>query len=219
MAAEKPIDELLGLERQLLAEEFLFIGGVDEAGRGPLAGPVVAACVVFPDFRNLPHVNDSKQLTAARREELEVEIKNFPGVRWAVGIVDAAEIDRINILQATYAAMRKAIEGVGRVDIVLVDGNPVPGLPVKSRSVVKGDAKSASIAAASILAKVCRDRMMTDFDLRYPEYGFAGHKGYGTAAHLRALEKYGACEIHRRSFAPVKRIVEGTPEQLDFWKN
>ncbi|MDD4817688.1 MAG: ribonuclease HII [Victivallaceae bacterium] len=219
MAAEKPIDELLGLERQLRAEGFLFIGGVDEAGRGPLAGPVVAACVVFPDFNGLPHVNDSKQLSAARREELETEIKEFPGVRWALGIVDAAEIDRINILQATYKAMREAIAGVSQVEVVLVDGNPVPGLPVKSRSVVKGDACSASIAAASILAKVCRDRMMTEFDRRYPEYGFAGHKGYGTAAHLLALEKYGACEIHRRSFAPVKRIVEGAPEQLDFWKN
>ncbi|MEA4862834.1 MAG: ribonuclease HII [Victivallaceae bacterium] len=217
MAKVKTIEELLGLERSFLAEGFLFIAGVDEAGRGPLAGPVVAAAVVFARFEDLPGVYDSKQLTAARREELELEIKAVPDVQWALGVVEPEEIDRINILQATYKAMRGAVEQLARVDFLLVDGNPVPNLPRPNLAVVKGDAKSASIAAASILAKVQRDRLMTMLDAEYPEYGFAEHKGYGTRRHLEALEKYGACPAHRRSFAPVRQVVEHAPKQMDLF--
>jgi len=195
----------------------LFIAGVDEAGRGPLAGPVVAAAVVFARLENLPGVYDSKQLSAARREELELEIKAVPDIQWALGVVDPAVIDEINILQATYKAMREAVGKLARVDFLLVDGNPVPDLPKPNLAVVKGDAKSASIAAASILAKVERDRLMMALDAEYPEYGFAAHKGYGTSRHLEALEKYGACPAHRRSFAPVKQVTERAPKQMDLF--
>ncbi len=210
-------EELLGLERKYRAEGFLFIGGVDEVGRGPLAGPVVACCVVFPQYEKLPPVNDSKKLTEKQRELLCRQIKEVDGVQWALGVVEPEEIDRINILQATYVAMRKAVNGVGQVEFLLVDGNPVPDLPRPNVAIVKGDAKSASIAAASILAKVYRDNLMVELDELYPGYGFAEHKGYGTATHLAALQQLGPCEIHRRSFGPVKRILSPEPEQLEFW--
>lgn len=210
-------DKLLGLERKYLAEGFSYIGGVDEVGRGPLAGPVVACCVVFPNHEDLPAVDDSKKLTEKQREQLCEEIKQVPGVRWALGIVEPKEIDKINILQATYVAMQQAISKVGAVDFLLVDGNRVPNLPYPSEAVVKGDSKSASIAAASIIAKVYRDNLMVELDKEFPNYGFANHKGYGTKAHLAALAELGPCEIHRRSFAPVKRFFDPAPEQLEFW--
>lgn len=209
--------ELLGLEQKFWAEGFSFIGGVDEVGRGPLAGPVVAACVVLPRGVELPAVNDSKQLTEKRREELEMELKSLPDLQWGVGVVDVEEIDRLNILRATHLAMRKAALGVERVDFLLVDGNPVPGLPYPSCSVVKGDAKSASIAAASIIAKVARDRMMVELDAEYPGYGFAEHKGYGTKAHLENLRRLGPSPVHRKSFGPVKALLGGGAEQLELW--
>lgn len=198
-------------ERELLARGHGRIAGVDEAGRGPLAGPVVAAAVVFPVewirdgmpsvFRDL---NDSKQLTAARREaffELLVAAREVQrGVAW----VHAAEIDQLNILRATEAAMAAAL---GQVlpppDHVLVDGRPVAALGRAQTALVKGDALSYSIAAASVLAKVTRDRWMVEADARWPGYGFAVHKGYPTAAHQAALARLGPCPIHRRSFAPV----------------
>ena len=209
--------ELLGVEQKFWAEGFSFIGGVDEVGRGPLAGPVVAACVVLPRGVELPAVNDSKQLTQKRRAEEDTELKSLPGLQGGVGVVDVEEIDRLNILRATHLAMRKAVLELGKVDFLLVDGNPVPGLPYPSHSVVKGDAKSASIAAASIIAKVTRDRMMVELDAEYPGYGFAEHKGYGTKAHLENLRRLGPSPVHRRSFGPVKALLGGGAEQLELW--
>ena len=194
----------------------MFVGGVDEVGRGCLAGPVVAACVVFPQGAELPQVRDSKQLSALRRAELAEEIKSVPGVQWALGEVDAEGVDRLNILRATFLAMERAVAGIKRVDFVLVDGNRLPQWNYASRAVVKGDSLSASIAAASILAKTARDAAMEAFDAQYPGYGFAGHKGYGTAEHLAALSRLGASPIHRQSFAPVREL--GAPAQMDLFK-
>lgn len=188
------------------------IAGVDEVGRGPIAGPVVAAAVILPtlDEASVPGVNDSKTLSARRREELAIELRNLPGIRIGLGVVEAPEIDRLNILQATYAAMRTALEQLSPPpDFALVDGNPVPDLPVPSTSIVRGDGRSASIAAASIIAKVTRDRVMSDYDKIYEGYQFSEHKGYGTRRHLEALRSLGPTEIHRRSFAPVSRIING----------
>ena len=211
-----PDDDLLQPERKLREEGFRFISGVDEAGRGPLAGPVVAAAVILPlDAGDLPGVFDSKQLSEARREELFVELTGHPEIRYAVCEVSPQEIDQINILQATHLAMRRAVAALPQTDVVLVDGLPVRGFAVESRNLVKGDSLSASIAAASIIAKVTRDRKMLELDKLYPQYGFARHKGYGTAEHLEALKNYGACPEHRKSFRPVREAVYGVPEQLE----
>ena len=221
MASEKRgeksprIDELLQPERKLWAEGFCFIAGVDEAGRGPLAGPVAAAAVVLPREVQLPDVFDSKQLSDSARRELKEEILQLPGVKVGISLVDAEIIDKINILQATHRAMREAVSQIQEVDCVLVDGLPVKGFGVESRNLVKGDSLSASIAAASIIAKVVRDDIMIELDKLYPEYGFAVHKGYGTAAHLRALQEYGVTPVHRRSFRPVREIIDPPPEQLE----
>ncbi len=189
---------------------------MDEAGRGPLAGPVVAAAVILPPYAELPPVKDSKQLTAAERDGLAAALKTLPGIIWAVAEVPAAGIDELNILRATHRAMREAVARLAEpADFALIDGLPVRDFPVPSQAIVKGDALSASIAAASILAKTHRDALMDGLDARYPGYGFARHKGYGTAEHLEALKRLGPCPEHRRSFAPVARIVEGAPEQLE----
>lgn len=221
MASEKRgefsprINELLQPERKLWAEGFCFIAGVDEAGRGPLAGPVVAAAVVLPKDIELPEVFDSKQLSDSARRSLNDEIYQLAGVKIGVSVVDASIIDEINILQATHRAMREAVKQLDEVDCVLVDGLPVKGFDVESRNLVKGDSLSASIAAASIIAKVTRDDIMIEMDKAYPQYGFADHKGYGTAAHLRALQEFGVTPIHRRSFRPVREIIDPPPEQLE----
>ena len=212
-------DELLRSERELRAEGFCWIAGVDEAGRGPLAGPVTAGAVILPwREAGLPGVFDSKQLSAEAREELYEELLALDGVDIGVGIADVAEIDQLNILKAAHLAMFRAVAQLKKVDCVLVDGLPVKGFEVPSRNLIKGDARSASIAAASIVAKVVRDRMMMEADVKYPEYGFASHKGYGSAEHLDALRKYGACPIHRRSFRPVAEVLPETPvqQQLEF---
>lgn len=206
-------DVLFRFERECWADGFEFVAGVDEVGRGPLAGPVVAAAVVFPRGAEFPCVNDSKQLTEAEREELRAAILAIPGVQVGIGEVDVGTIDRVNILNATHLAMRRAVEQLVRADFVLVDGRPVKGLPLPSRAIVKGDAKSASIAAASIVAKVYRDRLMVELDGVYPDYGFADHKGYGTARHLEALREFGVTPAHRRSFRPVREIIDPPPEQ------
>lgn len=180
------------------------VAGIDEAGRGPLAGPVVAAAVILPDEAAISGLNDSKKLTAKRREELYEQIISCPDILYSIGIVEAAEIDELNILRATHLAMRKAVEGLAKTpDMCLIDGLPVKGFPFPQEAIVKGDAKSLSIAAASIMAKVTRDRIMKEHALVYPEYGFEKHSGYGTKAHMEALNKYGPTPIHRRSFAPV----------------
>lgn len=202
----------LRFERELLAEGIFPIAGVDEAGRGPLAGPVVAAAVVFPErwLRDgLPdpflRVNDSKQLSAGLREELCGLLTGTPEVIHAIAEADSVRIDRINILQATHWAMNEALQKLSRVpQHVLVDGLRVKTLKHPQTALVKGDSRSYSIAAASILAKVTRDRQMVRLDVEYPGYGFAEHKGYPTAAHLDALRRLGPTPVHRRSFAPLK---------------
>ena len=188
--------------------------GIDEAGRGPLAGGVYAAAVSVPLARAeellagaWSAVNDSKKLSARRREALAETIKATPGCRWAVASASPAEIDELNILRATHLAMRRAAAEVGPATI-LVDGLPVPGLPYPSQNVIKGDSKSLMIAAASILAKTARDADCLRMERLYPGYGFAKHKGYPTAAHLAALERLGPCPEHRRSFGPVAQMEE-----------
>ncbi len=176
------------------------IAGMDEAGRGPLAGPVVAAAVILPWEQDFMYLNDSKKVTEKRREHLFDEIQSA-AIAYGIGIVDPETIDRINILQATYEAMRRAVSALTVTpDILLNDAVIVPGIPIRQESIIKGDAKSISIAAASILAKVTRDRYMREMDSVYPGYGFAAHKGYGTAAHMEAIRRLGPCPIHRRSF-------------------
>ena len=189
--------------------EFSFIAGVDEAGRGCCAGPVCAAAVVFTDRSRIPAgVNDSKQLTHKQRMELREAILAEPSALTAVAMVDQDEIDRTDILRATWLAMRRAVLGLPRpADFVLVDGNPVQGLPVPSENIVKGDAKSASIAAASILAKTSRDLFMMEAAKQYPQYQFEVHKGYCTRLHTDLIRKYGPCPLHRKTFEPVRSIL------------
>jgi ribonuclease HII len=197
-------------ELRLAAAGFGRIAGIDEAGRGPLAGPVVAAAVVLPDGFELPGLDDSKKLTPKKRERLEAEIQACPGLDWAVAAIDPEEIDRINILRATHEAMRRALAGLAAApDHALIDGLPVRPFPVAQTALVGGDAQSLSIAAASVLAKVARDRFMVDCDARWPAYGFARHKGYGTPLHLARLRDHGPCPIHRRSFLPVAQAELG----------
>ena len=181
--------------------------GVDEAGRGPWAGPVVAAAAIIPDVNLMPAgIHDSKKLTAAKREALLSDIQN--NSEWAVGIATAEEIDNINILQATLLAMKRAVEGLPKnVNVALVDGNQPPKLDCQIECIKKGDSKSLSIAAASILAKVTRDRMMAEAALVYPEYGFEKHAGYGTPQHQAALAQHGVTPLHRRSFKPIRLIL------------
>ena len=178
----------------------LLICGIDEAGRGPLAGPVAAGACILPLDHDILYLNDSKKLSEKKREEL-YEVITKEALAWNVGLAMPERIDKINILQATYEAMREAIKGlVVQPDALVNDAVTIPGISVPQAPVVKGDAKCLSIAAASILAKVTRDRMMLEYDRQYPEYGFAAHKGYGTKAHIEALRQYGPCPIHRRSF-------------------
>lgn len=183
-----------------LRKNYPILCGIDEAGRGPLAGPVCAAACVLPEGLVIEGLNDSKKLSEKRREALYEQITT-QAVAWAVCLVDEAVIDEINILQATFRAMRGAVAKLGlQPDLCLVDGNRDPGLGLPTRTVVKGDASCASVAAASILAKVTRDRLMYAYDELYPGYGFAVHKGYGTQAHYAAIQQLGLCPIHRRSF-------------------
>lgn len=179
--------------------------GIDEAGRGPLCGPVVAAAVILPDEYNILYINDSKKLSETKREEVYKEIDKY-AVTYGVGIVSPERIDEINILQATYEAMRTAIHKLSVTpDILLNDAVTIPMVDIKQVPIIKGDAKSQSIAAASIVAKVTRDHLMEEYDKLYPEYGFAKHKGYGTAAHIKAIKEYGPCPIHRRTF--IKNFI------------
>lgn len=181
------------------------ICGIDEAGRGPLCGPVVAAAVILPDEYNILYINDSKKLSETKREEVYSEIDKY-AVAYGVGIVSPERIDEINILQATYEAMRTAIHKLSVTpDILLNDAVTIPMVDIKQVPIIKGDAKSQSIAAASIVAKVTRDHLMEEYDKLYPEYGFAKHKGYGTAAHIKAIKEYGPCPIHRRTF--IKNFI------------
>lgn len=196
------------LESALRARGLTSVAGVDEAGRGPLAGPVAAAAVILPAGWSCPGLDDSKKLTAAKRERLYEAITADSAVVWALSFAEPREIDRINILRATHAAMARAVAGLARaVDHCLIDGLPVPAFPWPHDGVVKGDGKSLSIAAASIIAKVSRDRVMHELSQEFPQYGFERHMGYGTKEHLAALLRHGPCRIHRRSFQPVAQLA------------
>jgi ribonuclease HII len=196
----------LAHEDALRARGLHFVAGVDEAGRGPLAGPVVAAAVILPEGFRHGSLNDSKQLSERARASLYDEIIADGQVRWALAIVDNDEIDRLNILRATNEAMRRAVAQLDpQPHHVLIDGLLVKPFPIPQTAIVGGDGLSFSIAAASIIAKVTRDRLMVDMDARHPGYAFARHKGYGTPQHLAALKKHGPCPIHRRSFLPVRQ--------------
>jgi ribonuclease HII len=187
------------------------IAGVDEAGRGPLAGPVVAAAVILDDLNPIAGLNDSKKLTALKREKLFDEIR-AKALCCSIAQASVEEIDEINILQATLLAMRRAVEGLRlKPSKVLVDGNRLPVLDVLAEAIVRGDATVPAISAASILAKVTRDRWCATLDQQYPQYGFAGHKGYGTVEHLAALKAHGACPEHRKTFAPVTQVLRAFP--------
>ncbi len=187
------------------------VAGVDEAGRGPLAGPVVAAAVILDERQPIAGLADSKKLTALRRERLFDEIR-AKALCCSVAEASVEEIDRLNILQATLLAMRRAVQGLRlKPGLVLVDGNRLPVLDIPAEAIVKGDALVPAISAASILAKVHRDRWCAEVHTQYPEYGFDAHKGYGTAAHLQALRAHGASPLHRRSFAPVAQQLEAAP--------
>lgn len=204
LTGEKLDKELARLEAmreyERAYEGYSLICGIDEAGRGPLAGPVVAAAAVLPKDCRILYLNDSKKLSEKKREMLYGEIIEN-AIAWGIGMASPERIDQINILQATYEAMRQAVARLKVMpDILLNDAVVIPGIDVKQVPIVKGDAKSVSIAAASILAKVTRDRMMAEYDTIYPQYGFGKHKGYGTAAHIEALREFGPCPIHRRTF-------------------
>lgn len=189
------------------------VAGVDEAGRGPLAGPVVAAAVMLDDLQPIAGLADSKQLSARRREKLYEEIR-AKALCCSVAQASVDEIDRLNILNATLLAMQRAVQGLRlRPALVLVDGNRLPTLEMRAEAIVGGDARLAAISAASILAKVTRDRLLDELDQRHPGYGFARHKGYGTAQHLQALMMHGPLPDHRRSFAPVARALSAAQER------
>lgn len=197
--------EMQSIEREKHNAGYNFIAGVDEAGRGPLAGPVYAAAVILPDNVFIEGLNDSKKLSEKKREAL-FDVICEKAVAYSIASIDEKRIDEINILNATFEAMNKAVDGLKiRPDYVLIDGNRIKGMEIPHETVVKGDSKSVSIAAASILAKVSRDRYIVEIAKIYPEYGFEKHKGYGTAAHNEAILKYGECPIHRRTF--LKKLL------------
>ena len=195
-------------ERELRRQGYRLVVGIDEAGRGPLAGPVVAAAVVLPDGFHHAELDDSKKLTAGKRESLFAEITTHREIFWALAVVEPEEIDRLNILAATHVAMRRAVAAlIPDPDHALIDGLPVLPFPIPQTALVGGDGLSFSIAAASVIAKVTRDRLMVAMDARHPGYEFAQHKGYGTALHLAKLRAHGPCPIHRKSFSPVAQTL------------
>ncbi|HIG26634.1 MAG TPA: ribonuclease HII [Verrucomicrobiales bacterium] len=211
-----PAIDKLSFERDLLNKQQYPVAGIDEAGRGPLAGPVVASAVILPEDwirtglpKGLNGLNDSKQLTPGKREEFFGYLMESEKIHYSIVEVDSEKIDEWNILRATHHAMNQCLlELTIHPRHALVDGLRVPSLTVNQTPLVKGDSRSFSIAAASVLAKVKRDRIMRDFDEMYPQYGFAQHKGYGTAKHLEAIRKHGPCPIHRMTFAPIRRSLE-----------
>ncbi len=209
-----PLKPTLRFEGALRRRGIILIAGVDEAGIGPLAGPVVAAAVILPKGYRLRGLNDSKKITdEGRREDLAARIK-FGAIAWAVGQADVREIDLYNIYQAGLLAMRRAVDGLNlKPDHLLVDARHIPACEVPQRAIVHGDALSASIAAASLLAKTARDAVMHELDRLYPQYGFASHKGYPTQEHLRLLKELGPLPVHRRTFAPVRAALGLAPVQ------
>lgn len=198
----------LSLEIALQANGYLRIAGIDEAGRGPLAGPVAAAAVILPKNFNCPGLDDSKKISPKLRDRLYERLTNDPEIYWAVATAEREEIDRVNILRATHLAMRRAAEALVPIPAYcLIDGLRVNPFPLPHDAIVKGDGKSLSIAAASIIAKVTRDRIMREIDREFPQFGFAKHQGYGTKAHLEALRIHGPCRHHRLTFQPVAQLT------------
>ena len=199
----------LFFEKKLVESGYKYIAGVDEAGRGPLAGPVVAAAVILPEKFSCDQLNDSKKLSPSKREKIYNELMNVNSkVISAFAVIDEGVIDQINILRATHMAMAQASSNLSiEPSFVIIDGMPIKDFPFNNESIIKGDSKSLSIAAASVIAKVERDRIMLNYSKKYPEYKFEKHKGYGTKLHLDALKKFGPCKIHRKSFAPVKKFL------------
>lgn len=214
MLDNKEIERLKNMslfEERLRKRGYSIIAGVDEAGRGPLAGPVVACACILPDKALIEHVNDSKKLTKEKREVLFNKLTTNKDVFYGIGIVDQKRIDEINIFQASLEAMVIAINNLPKkADFLLFDGKFSPTVSIPNQSIVKGDSLSISIAAASIIAKYTRDAIMEEYHTKYPEYGFSSHKGYGTKKHLDAIEKHGPCEIHRKTFDPIKSMLEKT---------
>jgi ribonuclease HII len=197
-------------ERALRLSGLEVIAGIDEAGRGPLAGPVVAAAVILPEKFRHRTLNDSKKLSPEKREEIFETLTANPEVRWAASVVDCEEIDRINILRATHQAMRRAVLALSLTpQHVLIDGLPVRPFPYPHTALIDGDARSKTIAAASVIAKVTRDRIMIEMHASFPQYGFAQHKGYATELHLQQLQTHGPCSIHRRTFLPIAQALLG----------
>ena len=199
----------LFFEKKLVESGYKYIAGVDEAGRGPLAGPVVAAAVILPEEFSSNQLNDSKKLSSSKREKIYNELMNVDSkVISAFAVIDEVVIDKINILRATHMAMAQASSNLSiEPSFVIIDGMPIKDFPFNNESIIKGDSKSLSIAAASVIAKVERDRIMLNYSKKYPEYKFEKHKGYGTKLHLEALKEFGPCKIHRKSFAPVKKFL------------
>ena len=199
----------LFFEKNLVESGYKYVAGVDEAGRGPLAGPVVAAAVILPEEFSSNQLNDSKKLSSSKREKIYNELMNVDSkVISAFAVIDEVVIDKINILRATHMAMAQASSNLSiEPSFVIIDGMPIKDYPFNNESIIKGDSKSLSIAAASVIAKVERDRIMLNYSKEYPEYKFEKHKGYGTKLHLDALKKFGPCKIHRKSFAPVKKFL------------
>ena len=212
--------DMLRYEKEAWQSGLFFIAGIDEAGRGPLAGPVVAAAVAFEreplendGAKRFAGLTDSKALSEKRRDSFFEQLQGCGFARIGCAVIGPDIIDEINILQATWKAMAEAVAQISpQPDLALVDGNPVRGLPCRSQSIVRGDAQSLSIAAASIIAKVTRDRLMTELDAQFPQYGFAQHKGYGTKAHLAAIHRHGPCPHHRKTFRPVSELNQGELE-------
>ncbi len=206
--SKPPVLLTMDREEEIRTRGFTAVCGIDEAGRGPLAGPVVAAAVILPAGIQLPGVTDSKKITEKKRETLFDFVKEN-ALAWGVGEASEKEIDEVNILNATFLAMRRAVDALQTpADFALVDGNRISGLDIPSECVVGGDGKVLSIAAASILAKVTRDRYMREMAQQYPQYGFEKHKGYGTKAHYTAIAQYGICPLHRRTF--LKKVLHET---------
>ena len=199
----------LFFEKKLVESGYKYIAGVDEAGRGPLAGPVVAAAVILPEKFSCNQLNDSKKLSPSKREKIYNELMNVNSkVISGFAVIDEGVIDQINILRATHMAMAQASSNLPiEASFVIIDGMPVKDFPFNNESIIKGDSKSLSIAAASVIAKVERDKIMLNYSKEYPEYKFEKHKGYGTKLHLDALKEFGPCKIHRKSFAPVKKFL------------
>ncbi len=205
------LEKMWSYEKELQKNKNIYIGGIDEVGRGPLAGPVVAACVILPPKLFIPGLNDSKKLSISIREKLNKTIKN-EAIAWSLGIIENDEIDAVNILQATIKAMQESLEKISpQPDHLLIDALKI-NTSIPQKSIIHGDSLSASIAAASILAKTFRDGLMKEYDNIYPQYGFSENKGYGTAKHIKALIEHGPCPIHRRSF--IKGLLRGTRFEL-----